>query len=58
MLRNEGWKVNAKRVYQLWRQEGLKVPKKTVKRRRLGSADGGIVRRKAASQDHVWSVDF
>ena len=58
LLRNEGWKVNAKRVYRLWRQEGLKVPKKTVKRRRLGSADGGIVRRKAESRDHVWSVDF
>ncbi len=58
LLRNEGWKVNAKRVYRVWRQEGLKVPKKTVKRRRLGSADGGIVRRKAESQDHVWSVDF
>ena len=58
MRRNEGWKANAKRVYRLWRQEGLKVPKRTVKRRPLGSAGGGIVRRKAESQDHVWSVDF
>ena len=30
----------------------------TVKRRRLGSADGGIVCREAESRDHVWSVDF
>ena len=58
MRRNEGWKANAKRVYRLWRQEVLKVPKRTVKRRPLGSAGGGIVRRKAESQDHVWSVDF
>jgi len=28
LLRREGWQVNAKRVYRLWRQEGLKVPKK------------------------------
>ncbi len=58
LLRSEGWKVNAKRVYRLWRQEGLKVPKKTAKMRRLGSAEGGIVRRKAERKDHAWSVDF
>lgn len=58
LLRDEGWHVNAKRVYRLWRQEGLRVPQKTRKRRRLGSGDGGIVRRKAERKDHVWSVDF
>ena len=58
LLRNEGWQVNAKRVYRLWRQEGLKVPKKVLKRRRLGSADGGVIRRQAEHTDHVWSVDF
>ena len=58
MLQSEGWPVNAKRVYRLWRQEGLKVPKKTVKRQRLGSSEGGIIRRKAEHKDHVWSVDF
>ena len=50
--------MNAKRVYRLWRQEGLKVPKKTVKRRRLGGSEGGIVRRRAEHKDYVWSVDF
>ncbi len=30
LLQSEGWQVNAKRVYRLWRQEGLKVPKKVV----------------------------
>ena len=58
LLRGEGWHVNAKRIYRLWRQEGLKVPQKKVKRRRLGSDAGGIVRRKAEHKDHVWSVDF
>ena len=58
LLRSEGWQVNAKRVYRLWRQEGLKVPKKATKRRRLGSAEGGIIRRKAEFKNDVWSVDF
>lgn len=58
LLNAEGWQVNAKRIYRLWRQEGLKVPKKTTKRRRLGSSEGGIVRRTAEHKDHVWSVDF
>ena len=58
MLRSEGWQVNAKRIYRLWRQEGLKVPKKTIKRRRLGSANGGIGRLRADRKNHVWSVDF
>ena len=58
LLRNNGWRVNAKRIYRLWRQEGLKVPQKRQKRRRLGSSMGGIVRRKAEYENHVWSVDF
>ncbi|WP_391483922.1 IS3 family transposase [Adhaeretor mobilis] len=36
LLRAEGWQVNHKRVYRLWRKEGLKVPQKERKRRRLG----------------------
>lgn len=58
LLRNDGWCVNAKRIYRLWRQEGLKVPQKKQKRRRLGSSLGGILRRKAECKNHVWSVDF
>ena len=26
LLRNDGWYVNEKRVYRIWRREGLKVP--------------------------------
>ena len=32
MLKNEGWKVNHKKVERIWRQEGLKVPKKHYKK--------------------------
>ena len=35
MLRNEGWNINHKRVERIWRQEGLKVPQKQPKRKRL-----------------------
>ncbi len=58
LLRNEGWQVNFKRVYRLWRQEGLRVPQKKRKRRRLGDSSGGIVRRKAERVNQVWSLDF
>jgi len=58
LLRREGWSVNRKRVYRLWRQEGLQVPKKQRKKRRLGAAAGGCVRRRAERKDHVWAWDF
>ena len=58
LLRQDGWQVNAKRIYRLWRQEGLKVPQKQRKRTRLGNSDGGCIRRRAESKDHVWSMDF
>lgn len=58
MLRLEGWRVNRKRVHRLWRQEGLKVPGKQHKRRRLGHSANGILRRRPEHQDHVWAIDF
>lgn len=58
LLRNEGWQVNFKRVYRLWRKEGLKVPQKKRKRRRLGDSRGGIIHRKAERMNQVWSLDF
>jgi transposase InsO family protein len=50
--------VNRKRVHRLWKKEGLKVPQKQHKRRRLGSSDNGIVRRRALHKEHVWAWDF
>jgi putative transposase len=58
MLRLEGWRVNFKRVHRLWRREGLRVPSKQHKRRRLGHSASGIVRRRSEHKDHVWCVDF
>jgi transposase InsO family protein len=58
LLRDEGWQVNHKRVERLWRREGLKVPERQPKRRRLGLTDGSCVRVRPAYKDHVWSYDF
>ena len=58
LLRREGWIVNHKRVERIWRQEGLKVPSKQPKRRRLWFNDGSCVRLRPAHKNHVWSYDF
>jgi transposase InsO family protein len=58
LLRREGWRVNRKRIYRLWRQQGLKVPRKQRKKRRLGSSANSCVRRPAEHKDHVWAWDF
>ena len=58
LLHREGWKVNHKRIERLWRREGLKVPQKQPKRRRLWLNDGSCVRLRPAYRDHVWSYDF
>lgn len=46
------------RVYNIWREEGLKVPQKQPKRARLWLADGSCVRLRAERPNHVWSYDF
>ena len=58
LLRGEGWRVNHKRVQRIWRQEGLKVPKKQPKRGRLWLNDGSCIRRRPEYRNHVWSYDF
>ncbi|HEY5657200.1 MAG TPA: IS3 family transposase [Myxococcota bacterium] len=58
LLRRAGWDVNHKRVERLWRREGLKVPQKQPKRRRLWLNDGSCIRLRPERRDHVWSYDF
>ena len=58
LLRQDGWLVNRKRIHRLWRQEGLKVPQKQRKKRRLGHRATGVLRRRAAHPNHVWCCDF
>jgi transposase InsO family protein len=58
LLKAEGFRVNHKRVERIWRQEGLKVPKKQPKRGRLWFNDGSCVRRRAEYPNHLWSYDI
>lgn len=58
LLRLEGWRVNHKRVERIWREEGLKVPKKQAKKGRLYLNDGSCIRLRPCWENHVWSYDF
>lgn len=58
MLRDDGFRVGRDRVYRLWRLHGLRVPRRRIRRRRLGSSKNGIVRHRAEHIDHVWTYDF
>ena len=58
LLRNDGWQVNHKRVERIWRREGLKVPQKQPKRRRLWLNDGSCIRKRPQYSNHVWAYDF
>lgn len=55
LLRREGWRVNAKRVYRLYREEGLslclKRPKKRVSVPRVAPPP-------ATQPNERWSIDF
>jgi len=58
LLKQEGFYVNHKRVERIWRQEGLKVPRKQPKRGRLWLNDGSCVRQRAEYPNHLWSYDM
>ena len=58
LLRRESWRASATRIYRLWRREGLKVPQKKQKRRRLGNSTNGCHRHCAQHRNHVWCWDF
>ncbi|WP_413585766.1 IS3 family transposase [Bdellovibrio sp. HCB274] len=58
LLRSNGWHVNTKRVARIWRERGLKVPKKQQKRARLWDREGSCIRLRPEYPNHVWSYDF
>ncbi len=58
LLRCEGFRASNKRVHRIWRQEGLKVPKKTREKRALGNGSNACHRHRATHANHVWSWDF
>ena len=58
LLKAEGWVVNHKRVERIWREEGLKVPRRQPKRARLWLNDGSCIRLRPTHPGSVWSYDF
>lgn len=57
-MKGMGIEINHKRVYRIWRQEGLKRPAKQTKKARITLNDGSCVRLRAEHKNHVWSYDF
>jgi putative transposase len=57
-VREEGWVVNRKKIQRLWREEGLRVPQRKRKRRRLGDSTVPAARLRAERPNHVWALDF
>ena len=55
-LRQDGHEVNRKRVQRLWREEGLRVPQKTRKRRRTG--DPAAKHLRAERPNELWALDY
>jgi putative transposase len=55
LLRREGWKVNAKRVYRLYREEGLQV--RSVRRAKR-TAHTRVALAGAMRPNQRWSMDF
>ena len=58
LLREQGWKVNYKRIHRLWKHEGLKVPQKRRKKRYIGTGANACDKRKASCINDVWTLDF
>ena len=58
LLGHAGWQVSLSVVERIWRREGLKVPKRQPKRRRLWLGDGSCIRLRPRHHGHVWSYDF
>jgi putative transposase len=57
-LLEEGWSVNRKRVQRLWREEGLRVPRRRRRKRTRPGDDHDGRRLRAERPDHVWALDF
>jgi putative transposase len=55
LLRREGWKVNAKRVYRLYDEENLKV--RSVERKKIARRQR-VPQAQAMGPNQCWSADF
>ena len=58
LLRIEGWCVNHKKIERIWREEGLQLPKRHKRRKRLYHHDASVIRLRPHSPNHIWSIEF
>ena len=56
MLRREGWTINKKRVWRLYRLDGLQLRMKTKRRKRISLQRGHVP--PATGPNQHWSMDF
>ena len=56
LLQREGWRVNHKRLYRLYSEEGLSIRTRSPKRRRACRYRSG--RSEADTVNDVWAMDF
>ena len=56
LLGREGFKVNLKRIYRLWKQQKLSLPKRRPRKARAKTTVGIVPKAEKANQ--VWTYDF
>ena len=57
LLSREGWQINVKRVWRIWKMNNLQVPRKKPKQRRQGISCQNVPNKTLAPM-HVWTLDF
>jgi len=55
LLRREGWALNHKKLYRIYKEEGLSVRKRKGRKRAIGAR---TPLPQATHADHIWSLDF
>lgn len=58
LRRDEGWGCNRNKIQRLWREECLKVPPRTRKRKRRSASTRPADRLSAEHPRHVWALAF
>ena len=58
LLRAEGWHINHKKVERLWREEGLQLPARHKKRKRIYHKDASVIRLRPKYPNHIWAFGF
>ncbi len=56
LLRRDGERVNHKRVWRVWREAGLSLPRRRPGKRKAGQS--GELPTRAECRGHVWTYDF